>query len=343
MVPETRDGLIDRLLAAGLLPDAVVRFGIRRAIAARLRDEARRFDLDAYVRMLCDSPIAIDTAAANAQHYEVPTDFFRLVLGRHMKYSCAHWPDGVHSLDDAEESMLRLTCARARLANGQRILELGCGWGSLTLFMAQRFPKSRIVTVSNSATQKAWIDKVAAERGLRNVEVRTEDMSTFDTEAVFDRVVSVEMFEHMRNYADLMRCIARWLAPDGELFVHVFSHSRFAYLFEDDGPSDWMARHFFTGGQMPSHALLPRFQDDLLLTASWVLDGTHYQKTAEAWLGNMDAHESEVLPIFASTYGKANATRFHAYWRTFFMSVAEVWGWRGGSEWGVSHYLFARP
>jgi cyclopropane-fatty-acyl-phospholipid synthase len=251
-----------------------------------------------------------------------------------MKYSCAYWPEGVTSLDAAEEAMMRVTCERARLRDGQSILELGCGWGSLTLWMAERYPKSSIVAVSSSATQKAWIDSVAAARGLRNVEVRTADMRTFDAGRTFDRVVSVEMFEHMRNYEALMRRIAGWLAPDGLLFVHVFSHSRYAYVFEDTGPSDWMARHFFTGGQMPSHDLLPRFQDDLHMLEAWSFDGTHYRRTAEAWLDNMDRNAAAIRPMFAS--------RFFSYWRIFFMACAEVWGYRGGSEWIVSHYLFER-
>ena len=332
MVPQVRTpGVIDRLLAAGVLPDALVRIGIRRAIAARLRDEGARYDRDSYVRTLRQSPIAVETSSANEQHYEVPTAFFRLVLGSRLKYSCAYWPDGVTTLDGAEEAMLRLTCERARIRDGQTILELGCGWGSLTLWIAEKYPKCRIVAVSNSATQKEWIDS----RGFANVEVRTADMRTFDTEAAFDRVVSVEMFEHMRNYEELMRRVSRWLTPNGLLFVHVFSHSRYAYIFEDNGPSDWMARHFFTGGQMPSHDLLPQFQDDLRLLEEWSLDGTHYQRTAEAWLVNMDRHLAEIRPIFVEP-------RFVSYWRIFFMACAEVWGYRGGREWIVSHYLFGR-
>ncbi|MGZ4778724.1 MAG: class I SAM-dependent methyltransferase [Thermoanaerobaculia bacterium] len=332
MVPEIRNpGLIDRLLAAGVLPDAVVRIGIRRAIAARLRQERARYDRDSYVRMLRASPIAIDTSSANEQHYEVPTAFFRLVLGPRLKYSCAYWPSDVTTLDGAEEAMFGLTCERARIRDGQTILELGCGWGSLTLWIAEQYPNCRIVAVSNSATQKEWIDS----RGFANVEVRTADMRTFGTDETFDRVVSVEMFEHMRNYEELMRRISRWLTPDGLLFVHVFSHSRYAYIFEDNGPSDWMARHFFTGGQMPSHDLLPQFQDDLRLLDEWSLDGTHYERTAEAWLANMDRHLAEIRPIFAEQ-------RFVSYWRIFFMACAEVWGYKGGREWMVSHYLFGR-
>ncbi len=330
MVPEARNtGVIDRLLAAGVLPDSLVRIGIRRAIGARLRGERRRYDRDRYVRMLRESAIAVETSSANEQHYEVPTQFFRLVLGSRLKYSCAYWPAGVTSLDAAEEAMLRLTCERARIRDGQTILELGCGWGSLTLWMAEQYPNSRIVAVSNSATQKEWIDS----RGFANVEVRTADMRTFDTDETFDRVVSVEMFEHMRNYEELMRRISRWITADGLLFVHVFSHSRYAYIFEDNGPSDWMARYFFTGGQMPSRDLLPQFQDDLRLLEEWSLDGTHYQRTAEAWLVNMDRHLAEIRPIFAEQ-------RFVSYWRIFFMACAEVWGYRRGREWGVSHYLF---
>ena len=239
--------------------------------------------------------------------------------------------------------MLRLTCERARLEDGQSVLELGCGWGSLSLWMAEHYPNSRITAVSNSASQREHIEARARELGVSNLEVLTRDVRELALDGPYDRVVSVEMFEHMRNYEELMRRIAHWLNPGGMLFVHIFSHARVPYLFEDKGPSDWMARHFFTGGQMPSDELLVHFQDDLQLVEHAVLDGTHYQRTAEAWLGNMDRSERAIRPIFAATYGADQATRFLSYWRIFFMSCAEVWGYRGGSEWLVSHYRFQKP
>ncbi len=350
MVSEARDrGLIvDRILETGMVPDPLLRLGIRRSIALRLRNEdagsedANRRRKDDYVALLRASPLAVETAAANKQHYEVPSEFFQIVLGRHMKYSCALWSEGVRTLDDAEEAMLRLTSERAGLENGQTVLELGCGWGSLSLWMARHYPDSRIVAVSNSKTQKDWIEGQVASAGIDNLEVLTREMSVFETDRKFDRVVSVEMFEHMRNYEELMRRIAGWLVPGGLLFVHIFAHARFAYLFEDRGPSDWMARYFFTGGQMPSRDLLPRFRGELELLEQWTVDGTHYEKTAKAWLEKMDANSPEVRRIFERTYG-GSARRFFVYWRIFFMACEELFAYRGGSEWQVEHYVFRKP
>ncbi len=340
--------MLDRVLESGMIPDFFLRIAIRKTIAQRIAEEdpgtsaGRAAKLAAHVAMLRGSPLAVNTDDANAQHYEVPTEFFRLVLGPRMKYSCAFWPPGLHTLAEAEEAMLDLTCESAMLADGQSILELGCGWGSLSLWMAERYPKSRITAVSNSATQKIWIDAQAEARGLANLEVITGDMRELDLDRTFDRVLSVEMFEHMRNYEELLRRIARWLEPGGMLFVHVFSHAHVPYLFEDKGPGDWMARHFFTGGQMPSDDLLPQFQADLRLVSHDVFDGTHYRRTAEAWLANMDRNEAAIRPILAMTYGKEQTTRFFTYWRIFFIAVEELWGYRDGSEWLVSHYRFER-
>lgn len=338
----------DRLIAQNRLPDFILRTGIRKLLKQRLEDEtvgdveAQQHRLNKLIAKLKTEPIAIHTEDANQQHYEVPTAFYQYCLGKHLKYSSGYWSPGVSSIDTAEQDMLELTCKRAELKDRQYILELGCGWGSLTLFMAQKYPESHITALSNSATQKAFIDQAAKERNLTNITVITEDINVFNTQTQFDRVVSVEMFEHMRNYQLLMGKISAFLKADGRLFVHIFSHGNLAYKFDVKDETDWMSRYFFTGGIMPSNHLLLYFNEQLTVEKHWVVNGTNYAKTAEAWLKNMEAHKKEIMPIFEKTYGADQALKWWVYWRLFYMSCAELFGYNSGNEWMVSHYLFKK-
>lgn len=336
------------LMERGYVPDGLIRVGIRRLLAQRLRAEeardepARAAALEKFIAELRVGPIALHPSAANAQHYELPIGFFQKVLGPRLKYSSCWWPEEVKDLETAEAAMLALSCERAELGFDQDILELGCGWGSLTLWMAEFYPDSRIVAVSNSHSQREFIEAQCRQRGFENVQVITADMNDFYTDRRFDRVVSVEMFEHMRNYQELMMRIHAWLKPGGRLFVHLFTHRQWAYPFETEGDDNWMGRYFFTGGLMPSRDLLPRFQGDLQLEAQWHFNGRHYQRTLEAWLINQDRYRGELMPLFSETYGAENAERWFQRWRVFFMACAELFGYRGGEEWGVSHYRFGK-
>jgi cyclopropane-fatty-acyl-phospholipid synthase len=322
----------------GLLPEPLIRWGIRRLLARRLRQEERRLSTTTIEAELSQGPIALVPEAANRQHYELPPEFFALVLGAHLKYSGAYWPDGVTTLDQAEEAMLELACTRAHLADGQRVLELGCGWGSLSLFMARRYPNSRITAISNSPVQRAYIEA----RAPANLEVVTADLNTLALDTRFDRVVSVEMFEHMHNWRELMHRITGWLEPGGKLFVHVFCHRHYAYPFETDGAGNWLGRHFFTGGLMPSLHLLARFQGTLVQERIWELSGVHYARSAEEWARNLVAREAAVMAVLAGAYGAAAPLWFQR-WRVFFLACAELFGYHSGTEWLVGHYRLRKP
>jgi cyclopropane-fatty-acyl-phospholipid synthase len=339
--------MINTMLEKNLLPDPLVRFGIRNLLKQRINEdigkneEIKKQKKADFIQKQSSFPIAVNTLDANEQHYEVPTEFYHFVLGKNKKYSCGHW-DKSTNLDDAETEMLEITTQRAKLVDGQDILELGCGWGSLTLYMGQKYPNSKITAVSNSKTQKAFIDSEAKKRGLDNITVITCDINKFDIDGKFDRVVSVEMFEHMRNYEMLLGKIKKFLKDDGKLFVHIFVHKDTPYYFDVKDDSDWMSKYFFSGGIMPSDDLLYHFENQFKVVEHTKVNGVHYSKTAEAWLENQDKNKKEIMELFENHYGKKEALKWFSYWRVFFMACSELWKYKNGEEWFVSHYLLEK-
>jgi cyclopropane-fatty-acyl-phospholipid synthase len=333
---------------SGLVPDAVIRAGIRRLLESKRKEihagdeEYAASALNAFVAMMNKSPIAHVPDLANEQHYEVPAEFFTQVMGEHLKYSCCYWPQEAGNLSEAETAALELTVRRAGITDGMRVLDLGCGWGSLSLWIAEHFPNSSVMSVSNSTSQRDFITKRAAERSIHNIEVVTCDMNDFQTEKQFDRVVSIEMFEHMRNHGELFRRINEWLAPDGRFFMHIFCHRSTPYEYVDKGPADWMSRYFFSGGIMPSADLPLRFADHLCVDKRWHLNGQHYAKTCNAWLANMDNNEEAVRTALAECYGEPATSLWWQRWRIFFMACEELFDYDDGHEWYVGHYLLRK-
>ncbi|MGC1302756.1 MAG: cyclopropane-fatty-acyl-phospholipid synthase family protein [Caulobacteraceae bacterium] len=321
------------------LPDIVRKAAVQVLVGSARRNLSRAAgELDAtFAREMNDRPIAEHVQAANTQHYELPAAFFERVLGPRLKYSCCLYPTGDESLEQAEILALAQTCLHADLQDGQEILELGCGWGSLSLWMAETYPNARILSVSNSASQRVYIEARARERGLNNLTVATADMNAFNVDRRFDRVVSVEMFEHMANWRALLERIHGWLRPDGALFLHVFTHRATPYRFDATDPADWIAQYFFTGGLMPSHGLIKQFNDLFALEQDWTWNGGYYACTARDWLVNYDRHAGEIGEVLHEVYGP-QARLWGRRWRLFFLATAGLFGHAAGREWGVSHY-----
>jgi cyclopropane-fatty-acyl-phospholipid synthase len=340
------DERLTRLAELGRVPDALIRAVIRQGLRSRRAElagspESMQDAQRAFLASMRLHPLALSPERANEQHYEVPPAFFERVLGPRLKYSACHFGAGTHSLARAEEEMLALTCERAGIVDGMRVLDLGCGWGSLSLWIAEHYPNCRVTALSNSKPQGEFIRRRCSELGVDGLSVETADMNAFEAPQRFDRIVSVEMFEHMRNWELLLSRIARWLQPDGRLFAHFFCHREYAYPYETDGGGNWMGRHFFTGGMMPSDRLILEFQDDLRVEERWRVGGRHYQRTSEAWLENLDASREALLPVLADTYGEESASRWFGRWRLFFLACAELFGFAGGREWWVSHVRLA--
>jgi len=331
------------LAEKGLVPEPFLRRGIIHLLGRRLHQEKERYrDPEQrwreWLRHMASAPIALVPEEANAQHYEIPSAFYQKVLGPHLKYSSGYWESADSTLVESEEAMLQRTCDMAQLADGQEVLELGCGWGSLSLWMASHFPQSRITAVSNSGSQREFILARAMRRGIGNLQVLTADMNQFQTEGRFDRVVSVEMFEHMRNWEKLLTRAKGWLKPGGKLFLHVFAHSTYAYPFEEEGGDDWMSRHFFSGGMMPSVDLPLRLHIPFHLEETRVIPGTHYARTSEAWHSHLLSRRAEIEALFGRTLAPAEAKRQVERWRLFFLACAELFGYRQGREWVVAHH-----
>jgi cyclopropane-fatty-acyl-phospholipid synthase len=321
------------------LPDALIRAGIQQ-LCSRTAERLALSDVStdaSFAELMTVRRVAEHTDAANTQHYEVPAAFFALVLGPNRKYSSCFYKEPESTLQEAEEEALRQTIEHADLVDGQNILELGCGWGSLSLSMARQFPGARIIAVSNSNSQREYIETEAASRGIGNLRIVTQDMNVFEPGQTFDRIVSVEMFEHMMNWRELLARVRSWLAPDGRFFMHIFTHRSGTYLFDRADQDDWIAQHFFTGGVMPSHQLIRQYEDLFAIEKEWRWSGVHYQRTALDWLANFDRNRRAIEKILRPVYGRDTALWMRR-WRWFFLATAGLFGYADGSEWGVSHY-----
>ena len=333
------------LLARGLIPDWILRRGVRSQGKERLNmmnkvDSAKEYSK--FINEASTGNIAVNTDDANNQHYEVDSEFFKYCLGKNLKYSCCFWDENTLDLDAAEDNMLEIYSQRAQITDGMSILDIGCGWGSLSLFLAQKYPKSEITGVSNSSSQKIFIDSVTSERNISNLNIITRDINDFRTEEKYDRILSIEMFEHTKNTKKLMNLINDWLNPNGLFFMHVFAHKENPYYFDRDQKNAWMAKYFFTGGMMPNHNLFKDLKSNLEYQKSWILSGEHYERTSNAWLDKMDQNKSKILSLFERSNSSSVAKRKFHFWRLFYIACAEIFGYDNGNEWVVSHHLFKK-
>ena len=331
---------IQDIAEAGILPHFLIRYAIRKRLRRQLITESKAYDRDVFINELLASPIALECDRANAQHYELPSEFFQLFLGANMKYSCCQWEHGQQTLEQAEQASLEQVCERAEIKDRMHILELGCGWGAFSLYLARHYPNAHIRAVSNSLSQKSFIEAKAQSLGLNNITVLTDDMNCFQTNHQFDRIISIEMFEHMRNYQKLLERISRWLQPQGKLFVHIFSHRDIAYEYKVRSADDWMSKYFFTGGIMPAKNLLGFFNQHLQIEKQWDINGGHYSRTLDAWLNKMRANKVAILDILKKHYGPDLASRWYQRWQLFLLACSELFAYNNGQEWDVTHYLF---
>ena len=333
------------LLARGLIPDWILRRGVRSQGKERLNMMNKVDSTKEYSKFINEAStgnIAVNTDDANNHHYEVDSEFFKYCLGKNLKYSCCFWDENTLDLDAAEDNMLEIYSKRAEITDGMNILDIGCGWGSLSLFLAQKYPKSEITGVSNSSSQKIFIDSVASERNISNLNIITRDINDFRTEEKYDRILSIEMFEHTKNTKKLMNLINDWLNPNGLFFMHVFAHKENPYYFDRDQKNAWMAKYFFTGGMMPNHNLFKDLKSNLEYQKSWILSGEHYERTSNAWLDKMDQNKSKILSLFERSNSSSVAKRKFHFWRLFYIACAEIFGYDNGNEWVVSHHLFKK-
>jgi cyclopropane-fatty-acyl-phospholipid synthase len=340
----------DKLLEKGLIPEFLLRLIIRLHLEYRLSQQPDTVEeiqkhLNMFIEKMEKNPITIEIKKANEQHYEIPTRFFQQILGGRLKYSCGYWDnipsykDLPSNLDKSEEDMLFITCKRAQIEDGQRILELGCGWGSLLFFILENYEVSEYVAITNSKSQKQYIETLAEKRNINNLRVIKSDVSQINTEGEFDRIVSIEMFEHVRNYRKLLAKLSQILKKEGKLFIHIFTDKNYPYFYELDSTSGWMAKYFFRGGIMPSANLLFYFSDNFSVEKVWRVNGLNYKLTLDAWLRKMKNNKKTVFPILEDTYGKKNAKKWWHYWNTFFISCSEAFGIHNGNQRFVSHYL----